>query len=212
MNIDLTKIYDISMPITKDMPVYKGKDEKRPLLVAQSTFKTDSHYESLITMNMHTGSHIDSPLHMIEGGSTVESLNIKELLTVCRVIDLTKCTTSISKADLVDKNIENGSFLLFKTKNSFEDILEKDFIYLDRTGASYLAEKNIAGVGTDGLGIERAQSDHKTHKVLMNNGIHILEGLRLADIKEGSYFLSALPVLFVGAEASPIRAVLIGLK
>jgi len=212
MNIDLTKMYDISMPITHDMKVYKGKEEKRPVLAAQSTFLTGSAYESVITMNMHTGSHIDSNLHMIDGGSTVESLNIKELLTKCRVIDLSECTNSISKEDLVNKNIQSGSFLLFKTRNSTEDILEKDFIYLDRTGASYLAELDIAGVGTDGLGIERAQSDHKTHLVLMNKGIHILEGLRLADIEEGEYFLSALPILISGAEASPIRAVLIGLS
>jgi len=212
MNIDTSKVYDISMPITYDMAVYKGKEEKRPLLTAQSTFSTGSAYESVITMNMHTGSHIDSKLHMIEGGATVESLNIKELLTKCRVIDLSECTSSIGKKALVDKNIQSGSFLLLKTRNSTEDILEKDFIYLDRSGASYLAEMNIAGVGTDGLGIERNQSDHKTHLVLMNKGIHILEGLRLADIKEGEYFLSALPILIPGAEASPIRAVLIGLN
>lgn len=44
--------------------------------------------------------------------------------------------------------------LYWKTRNSKEDILEKDFIYLDSGGANYLAEKNITGVGIDGLGIE----------------------------------------------------------
>jgi arylformamidase len=212
MNIDTSKVYDISMPITHDMKVYKGKEEKRPTLVPQTTFKTGSAYESILTMNMHTGSHIDSKLHMIEGGATVESLDIKDLITKCRVIDLTDCTFSIGEKDLIDKNIESGSFLLLKTKNSIEDILEKDFIYLDRSGAKYLAEKKIIGVGTDGLGIERNQSDHKTHLTLMEKGIHILEGLRLADVEEGEYFLSALPLLIPGAEASPIRAVLMGLK
>ncbi len=212
MNLDLTKVYDISMPITQDMPVYKGKEEKRPSLTPQTTFKTGSTYESILKMNLHTGSHIDSKLHMIEGGSTVESLNIKDLLTKCRVIDLSDCNSSISKEDLVDKNIEEGSFILLKTKNSTEDILENEFIFLDRTGAKYLAELNIAGVATDGLGIERSQSDHGSHLELMNKGIHIIEGLRLADIEEGEYFLSALPILIPGAEASPIRAVLIGLK
>jgi arylformamidase len=212
MNIDTSKVYDISMPITHDMKVYKGKEEKRPTLVPQTTFKTGSAYESILTMNMHTGSHIDSKLHMIEGGATVESLDIKDLITKCRVIDLTDCTFSIGEKDLIDKNIESGSFLLLKTKNSIEDILEKDFIYLDRSGAKYLAEKKIIGVGTDGLGIERNQSDHKTHLTLMEKGIHILEGLRLADVEEGEYFLSALPILIPGAEASPIRAVLMGLK
>ena len=212
MNIDTTEVYDISMPITHDMAVYKGKEEKRPSLVAQSTFKTGSAYESVITMNMHTGTHIDSKLHMIEGGSTVESIDVKDLLTECRVIDLSDCKDSISKEDLVDKNIKEGSFLLLKTRNSTEDILEKDFIYLDRTGASYLSSLKVRGVGTDGLGIERAQSDHMTHLTLMNEGAHIIEGLRLADVPEGNYFLSALPIYIPGAEASPVRAVLMALK
>jgi len=212
MNIDTTEVYDISMPITHDMAVYKGKEEKRPSLVAQSTFKTGSAYESVITMNMHTGTHIDSKLHMIEGGSTVESIDVRDLLTECRVIDLSDCKDSISKEDLVDKNIKEGSFLLLKTRNSTEDILEKDFIYLDRTGASYLSSLKVRGVGTDGLGIERAQSDHMTHLTLMNEGAHIIEGLRLADVPEGNYFLSALPIYIPGAEASPVRAVLMALK
>ncbi|MGH4036779.1 MAG: hypothetical protein ACRQFF_02900 [Sphaerochaeta sp.] len=41
---------------------------------------------------------------------------------------------------------------------------------------------------------------------------HIIEGLRLADVPEGNYFLSALPIYIPGAEASPVRAVLMGLK
>lgn len=212
MNLDLSKVYDISMPITHNMKVYKGKEEKRPLLSVQSTLKTGSTNESIITMNLHTGSHIDSKLHMFEGGDSVEALNIKELLTKCRVIDLCECNSSIGKKDLVDKNIQSGSFILLKTKNSTEDILEKEFIYLDSSGANYLAQKNISGVGTDGLGIERNQSNHETHHQLMNKGIHIIEGLRLSEIKEGDYFLSALPILIPGAEASPIRAILIGLK
>ncbi len=212
MNIDTTKVYDISMPISHDMPVYKGREEKRPDLTAQSTFATGSAYESVIKMNMHTGTHIDSKLHMIEGGSTIESIDVRDLLTECRVIDLSDCKDSISKEDLVDKNIKEGSFLLLKTRNSTEDILEKDFIYLDRTGASYLASLKVRGVGTDGLGIERSQSDHMTHLTLMNEGAHIIEGLRLADVPEGNYFLSALPIYIPGAEASPVRAVLMGLK
>ncbi len=46
---------------------------------------------------------------------------------------------------------------MMKKKNSFEDILEKDFVYLETSGAKYLKEKKVAGVGTDGLGIERSQ-------------------------------------------------------
>ncbi|NLZ83506.1 MAG: cyclase family protein, partial [Clostridiales bacterium] len=51
-------MYDISMKITRDMPVYKGRDEKRPKLVTVSDFNSGSAYETVLEMNMHTGTHL----------------------------------------------------------------------------------------------------------------------------------------------------------
>ena len=212
MKINLDKIYDISMPIYHEMPVYNGKEEKRPILEVQSDFTTSKAYESRIHMNLHTGTHMDRTLHMIPGGNTMETLEWKDMVTKCRVLDLTSADEKITAADLKDKQIEEGDFLLFKTKNSFEDILETTFIYLEKSGAAYLAEKNIKGVGIDALGVERAQPEHETHLQLMQKGIHILEGLRLKDVEEGEYFLSAAPLNIIAAEAAPIKAYLIALE
>jgi arylformamidase len=109
---------------------------------------------------------------------------------------------------LISKDIVAGDFLLLKTRNSFEEILETDFIYLDKSGAEYLASLRISGVGTDALGIERSQPEHETHLQLMSIGVHILEGLRLKDIEEGKYFIVAAPINIVGGEAAPVRAIL----
>ena len=109
---------------------------------------------------------------------------------------------------MLNKGIKKGEFILLKTRNSTEDILEKDFVFLEKSGAKYLADMEIKGVGTDGLGIERSQPEHETHLTLMQKGIHILEGLRLGHVKEGEYILSAFPIYIPGAEASPVRAVL----
>ena len=211
MNIvtDRMKIYDISMPVMHTMPVYKGKEEKRPELKIESDFNTGTAYESKLHMNLHTGTHIDRPLHMIPGGATVESLNLSQVVTTCLVLDLTEVREKISKEDLEGKEIPEGGFLLLKTRNSFEDILEKDFIYLDRTGANYLANRKVIGVGIDSLGIERNQADHETHIRLLGSGAVILEGLQLKEIDEGEYLLSAAPIFINGAEAAPVRAYLI---
>ena len=61
------KIYDISKEISKDMMVYKDREEKRPQLKVVRDFSTGSVYESIITMDLHTGTHMDAPLHMLEG-------------------------------------------------------------------------------------------------------------------------------------------------
>ncbi len=202
------KIYDISMTITPDMPVYKGRAEKRPHMSADSDFVTGTAYETRINMNLHTGTHIDAPLHFVEGGDTIDHMPLEKTVCKCRVIDVTHVTAGISSADLEGKLIEAGDFVLLKSRNSFENILEGDFVYLDGTGAQYLKEKGIAGVGSDALGIERAQPEHETHRALLGSDIVILEGLRLADVPEGEYLLIAAPVK-IQAEAAPVRAILI---
>lgn len=206
---DSFKIYDISMKITRDMPVYKGKEEKRPNLVKVSDFNTGSAYETSLEMNMHTGTHLDRSLHMIPGGTTIESLRLEQVITKCKVLDLSSCVDKITASDLKDEDINKDDFILLKTRNSYENILEGDFIYVDDSGAEYLRDKKIKGVGIDSLGIERSQPEHPTHIKLLEAGIVILEGLSLKEIDEGEYFLFAAPIYIPKAEAAPVRAVLL---
>ena len=202
------KIYDISMTVTSDMPVYKGRKHKKPLFATDSDFKTGTAYETRLTMNLHTGTHLDAPLHFIEGGGTIEKIPLERFITRARVVDVTHVENGISAQDLDGKGIKAGDFVLLKTRNSFEDLLEGDFVYLDGTGARYLTDLGVAGVGTDALGVERAQPEHETHKTLLSAGVIILEGLRLADVSEGEYLLIAAPVK-IAAEAAPARPMLI---
>jgi len=206
-------VHDISMTIKSNMKVYKNKTEKRPVLINTRDHDIDGMYESKISMDLHTGTHMDAPLHMIKGGKAIDKMPIEDLITTCRVLDLTHVTDAIEEKDLRDKNIVSGEFILLKTKNSTEKEFNPKFIYLGSSAANLLMEMNIKGVGTDGLGIERSQTGHITHKILFNNNIHILEGLYLGAVEEGNYTLIALPLKIENADASPIRAVLIeGLK
>ena len=145
-----------------------------------------------------------SPKHMIPDGYTLEDLDIAKVITACKVFDLTNVKDKITDKDLMGLDINEGDFILFKTRNSIEEILEGDFIYVDRSGAEYLTKLKIKGVGIDSLGIERSQPNHETHISLFNADIMILEGLMLKDIEEGEYFLNAAPVFIPGAEAAPV--------
>lgn len=203
------KIYDISMEIHHNMPVYKGRDPKRPNFSIDSDFSTGTAYETRLDLNLHTGTHLDRPLHMISGGEVLDTLKLEQVITRCKVYDFTDVDHKIRAHDLSKKDITEGDFILLKTKNSILDILEKEFIYLDKTGAEYLKDKKIKGVGIDALGIEHSQPDHESHILLLSNDIVILEGLRLKDIEEGDYFLFAAPIKIKGVEAAPVRAVLV---
>jgi arylformamidase len=202
------QIFDISMPISYSMPVYKGKEYKRPIISIDGDFSTGSAYETRLELNLHTGTHLDTPKHMIPNGYTLEELELNKVVTDCKVFDLRSVKDKITDKDLFALDIKEGDFIILKTRNSFEDILEKDFIYVDKSGADYLIKLKIKGVGIDSLGIERSQPDHETHISLFDADVMILEGLILKDIEEGEYLLHAAPIFIPGAEAAPVRAYL----
>ncbi|PED05672.1 cyclase family protein [Bacillus pseudomycoides] len=199
------KIYDITAPIFEGMTVYKNKPEKQP----QFSRTTNAHVtESRITLDVHTGTHIDAPLHMINEGATFESIPLEKLVGPVKVFDLTTVEDGITKTDLQHLDIQENDFILFKTRNSFEDEFNYEFIFLKEDGAHYLAERNIRGVGIDALGVERSQPGHPTHKALFNANIIVIEGLRLKNVPADQYFMVAAPLKLVGTDASPARVLL----
>lgn len=121
---------------------------------------------------------------------------------------MTNVDDRITKEDLIHFDIQENDFLLFKTKNSFDDAFNFEFIYVAEDAATYLAEKRIRGVGIDALGVERNQAGHPTHKTLFSHGIIIIEGLRLKDVPAGEYWMVAAPLKLVGTDAAPARVLL----
>lgn len=208
------KVYDISMTIEPEMPVYKGRQEMAPKLVTLSNHDSASHHQSQITMNLHTGTHIDAPLHMIKGGARIDYFTENNLFNPCQVLDLTGVQDRITAAELEKLDISEGNFILLKTRNSNPGFLKKNpekFIYLAESGARFLAELEPlpAGVGIDALGIERDQPDHPSHKTLLEKEIGILEGLRLNEVPAGFYTLLLAPLKFKDTEGAPARAFLL---
>ncbi len=226
------KVYDISMTIEPDMPVYKGRKEMAPRLVtlfshdsagndqsdnnnqSDSNHQSSSIHQSEITMNIHTGTHIDAPLHMIKEGAKFDYFTDDDLLTPCQVLDMSEIQEKITAADLEKLDIRGGNFILLKTRNSDPGFLEDNpekFIYLEESGARMLAElePQPAGVGIDALGIERDQPGHPSHRALLKKKIIILEGLRLKKVPEGFYTLLLAPLKFKTTEGAPARAFLL---
>ncbi len=203
------KIYDISIPISEDMIVYKNRTEKKPVFRIVADYDQNSVYETDICLNLHTGTHVDAPLHVFENGQMVNSYPLEKFYGDAIVIDLSGVDGCIEREHLSDKKIQKNDIVILKTKNSEDESFNFDFVYLSLSGAQYLLEKKIKTVGIDGLGIERNQADHATHKELLRQNIPIIEGLSLRNISEGRYQFIGFPVSILNAEASLLRAVLI---
>lgn len=199
------KIFDVTMPIYAGMPVYKNKPEKQPVF---HTVQNGYVSETRIELDVHTGTHVDAPLHMIVEGKTMETIPLEKLVSPCRVIDVTEVVDGITAENLQKHDIKENEFLLFKTKNSAEATFQPEFIFVKEDAAHYLVEKKVKGVGIDALGIERSQQGHPTHKALFGAGITIIEGLHLQEVPAGNYFMVAAPLKLNGTDASPARVLL----
>ncbi len=202
-------IYDISMDIYPKMKVYKNRTEKSPQIKQVNFFEQHGVYESELTMNLHTGTHIDYPLHALENGNTSNTEDLELLTGKVKVFDLSEVKEAIDYQDIKSLDIETNDFVIFKTRNSLTEEFDFEFVYVNEAAAKYLVDKKIRGVGIDSLGIERAQAGHPTHNLLLGSGIVILEGLRLKDIKEDIYDLYCLPLKIRDVEAAPVRAILV---
>lgn len=204
------KIYDISWPISTATTGYK--DRKVLSLESTRSFEKDGFRETKITIDSHTGTHIDAPAHFLRDAKTIDQLDLSSVIGPCIVIDMSVVSDGIIRDHLENLQINPGDIVLFKTVNSVTQATDKftpHFIYLQFSGAQYLVERKVRAVGIDYLGIERSQPDHLTHHELFKHNITIIEGLRLQAIKPGKYFLCCLPLNMIGLDAAPARAVLI---
>ncbi len=210
--------YDISVPIKQGMN-YLPIDPVAPKVYRLA----DVALGSKVTMSMleiisHTGTHIDSPLHFIPGGSTISDMPLDATIGPARVIEI-EDSVAVKVAELEKYDIKKGERILCKTRNSPEAYeaprFVEDYVYLDADAAEYLAAKRIILFGLDCItigDIRNEESVMKTHQFLLSAGVYILEGCALGHVPAGEYELLCLPLLMYHGDAGPGRAVLRPLK
>jgi arylformamidase len=210
--------YDISVPLKQGMN-YFPTDPAPPKIYRYYDRELGHRLTmSMVEMITHTGTHIDAPLHFVPGGSTISDIPLDATIGPCRVIEIAD-PVKIRVAELETHDIKKGERLLFKTRNSpvvyTSDTFVDDYVYLDVEGAQYLASKGIALFGLDNITIGSFKEHDnltRTHQILLEAGIYILEDCALAEVPPGEYELLCLPLLMWHGDAGPCRAILRPLK
>jgi arylformamidase len=154
-------------------------------------------------------------MHFIPGGWTIDALDLSRCVGLCRVVDLTHLEGHVSRADLETAGVAGTARLLLKTRNSELGLLNReafaeDYAAISLEAAEYLVEIGVETVGVDYLSVEPFEDkEFNTHHMLLGADVVILEGLVLAGVEPGEYFLACLPLKLVGSDGSPVRAILI---
>lgn len=137
---------DISWPISHATTSYKDRHPVRFEHLKQ--FESDGVRETIIHMYSHTGTHIDAPSHFIQDGSTIDQIPAHTFIGPCTVVDMTAVAHCITRTDLEPLAINAGDIILLKTTNSAlapTARFTQDFIYLEQSGAAYLAQQKNQG-------------------------------------------------------------------
>ncbi len=207
--MEFKKIFDISLPINKDIILYPGDAKVEYLPIC--TIEKSGCNMTKITFGSHTGTHIDAPSHFLSNGTTIDKIPLTTFIGKAQVIFIEE--QEITRQD-IQKNLNpNIKRVIFKTQNSHLWDLKKfskKYTYLTEDGADFLIENQILLVGIDYVSIERfGTPDFSVHKRLLSKDIPILEGLNLKDVEPGEYFLIATPLKFENLDGSPVRALLL---
>jgi arylformamidase len=202
------QLIDITVPIRDGMVHYDGNPEihlERVLSIQAG----DSANVSRLDFGVHTGTHVDAPVHFLEGGAGAEGLPLEPLIGPAHVIDATSVERALDEAALHGLDLPVGAErLLFKTRNSKlweSDVFTRDFVRLTGEGAAYLLERGVRLLGLDYLSI----GDREAHRLLLGAGVVAVEGLDLRSVEPGPYVLLCLPLKIVGSDGAPARAILL---
>jgi arylformamidase len=200
-------LIDVTVPIRNGMPVYDrnpGVHVER----ARSIADGDVVNISRIDIGAHTGTHVDAPVHFIEGGAGAESIDPEIMIGEAHVVDATALHADIDADALGKLDLPAGAQrLIFKTLNSelwSRDAFTREFIRFAESGARPLVDAGVRLVAIDYLSI----GDEGAHKVFLGNGVVPLEGLDLRGVDPGRYRLYCLPLEIVGADGAPARVLL----
>jgi arylformamidase len=202
-------IYDISPLVHEGLGVFPG-DQKFERKQALSFAKKDHLDLSSILTTLHIGAHVDAPSHYHPQGPSIDQMDLEIYLGPCQVLKLQNPKHRVQVSDVKAFEIRTERVLLQTNSFPDPDHWNSDFCGLSEEVVDYFANKKVKLLGIDTPSMD-PENDHevKAHKAIYKRDLRILEGLLLAHVPQNEYILVALPLNIKGAEASPVRAVLV---
>lgn len=205
-------IIDLSHPITPAMPVYPG--DPAPCVSPVTSIADTGYVTRQLTLGSHTGTHMDAPAHMIEGGQTLDAFPVDRFSGPALVLAVT-CAPgdTISPAVLRPHAtaIARSDFLLLNTgwhhRWGQADYFE-DYPTLTPEAACWLAVLGLKGLGVDTPSVDAATSHYyRVHRALLGAGMVLIENLTNLDGLPYRVTFAAFPLAISDADGSPVRAV-----
>ena len=194
------KIYDISQEIFS-CQVYPGDPapEKETL---SSMDNGDLYNLTAFSMCAHNGTHIDAPFHFLKDGKTVDAVSLEAFVGMAYVAEHDGIVSGEDAISIMEKARKENP-------EAARRILIKGNVELSLDAAKVFASSDLLLLGNEPQTVGPENEPMEVHLALLGADVILLEGIRLAEISEGAYFLNAAPLNLTGADGAPCRAILV---
>ena len=194
------KIYDISQEVFS-CQVYPD-DPAPEKKIIRSMEKGEVYNLTAFSMCAHNGTHIDAPRHFIRDGKTVDEKSLEAFIGMAYVAEHSGVVTYNDATEIIEKAKKYNA-------EAAKRILIKGDVEISLEAAKVFASSDILLLGNEPQTVGPQNAPMAVHLALLSADVILLEGIRLAEVSEGIYFLNAAPLNLAGADGSPCRAVLI---
>lgn len=201
---------DVSIPIRGGMPTFQG-DPTVTLERVASMVRGDVCNVSRLDFGVHSGTHVDAPVHFIDGAAGIEAVPLDTLIGAAVVVDAAGTREGYDRALVDALALPAGTErVLFRGNGDLwsRPGFQPSFVGMTPEGADALVARGVRLVGNDYMSIAPFGNPTPTHRALLEAGVVILEGLDLRAIEPGEYDLLCLPLLIPGCDGGPARALL----
>lgn len=194
------KIYDITQPLFECV-VFPGdpRPEKTQVMKIENG---DICNLTSFSMCAHNGTHVDAPLHFIKDGKGIDRVDINKFMGPAYV-----------EAHEGEVSADDAMQMLKKAESAYDGaqkkILIKGAATVTLEAAEVFANAGVDLVGNESQTVGPEDGPMAVHLVLLGAQVVLLEGIRLAEVPDGVYFLNCAPLNLSDTDGAPCRATLI---
>lgn len=206
------KIIDITQRLDARTPLWPGEP---PFVLTHHAVISEQCPVNVgaVSMPLHAGTHADAPFHYDAAGASSAETALDPYIGRCVVMNVRHATgpaVEVSDIDWSQLEAADAPRVLLRTYARFPHAAwDSGFRAVSAAVIERLAVLGVVLIGTDAASLDPETSKTMdAHHAVRAAGMRILEGLVLDSVTPGIYELIALPLPLVGADASPVRAIL----
>ena len=203
------EIYDISQEVF-DCTVFPGDPQPERIWMEKIENGGVCNLTG-IKMCAHNGTHVDAPFHFIDGAATIDKVDLNRFIGPAYVAGFDGVIKAEDAQHIMEKAREADKVHPFPDDRASFRILVKGKAVVSEEAADVFAKEGIKLFGNESQTVGPEDAPKAVHMTMLSAQIVLLEGIRLADVPDGVYMLSAAPLNLGGADGAPCRAILMKL-